>query len=83
MIRELDPKGPAAEAGLRPSTRLPTGQIVPGDLIVAANGRPVNNSADLDRVIDQLKAGDELSLRVLREDRELDLKVRLAVLSVE
>jgi S1-C subfamily serine protease len=83
MIRELDPKGPAAEAGLRPSQRLPSGQIVPGDLIVAANSRPVNNSADLYRVIDQLKAGDELSLRVLREDQELTVKVRLAVLTVE
>jgi S1-C subfamily serine protease len=83
MIRELDPRGPAAEAGLRPSTRLPTGQIVPGDLIVAANERPVNTSADLYRVIDQLKAGDDLALTVLREGTELAVKVRLAVLSVE
>ena len=83
MIRELDPRGPAAEAGLRPSKRLPTGQIVPGDLIVAANERPVNNSADLYRVIDQLKSGDELALTVLREEEQLAVKVRLAVLSVE
>ena len=83
MIRELDPRGPAAEAGLRPSKRLPTGQIVPGDLIVAANERPVNNSADLYRVIDQLKSGDELALTVLREGEQLAVKVRLAVLSVE
>ncbi len=83
MIRELDPKGPAAEAGLRPSARLPTGQIVPGDLIVAANERLVTNSADLYRVIDQLKAGNELALKVLREGQELTVKVRLAVLTVE
>jgi hypothetical protein len=34
-------------------------------------------------VIDQLKAGDDLALTVLREGTELAVKVRLAVLSVE
>jgi len=81
MIRELDPQGPAAEAGLEPSKRLPNGQIVPGDLIISANGRPVTNSGDLYRVIDQLKAGDELTVRVRRQGQEIELKARLAVLA--
>jgi hypothetical protein len=34
-------------------------------------------------VIDQLKAGDELALTVLREEEQLAVKVRLAVLSAE
>ncbi|HBH50664.1 MAG TPA: 2-alkenal reductase [Planctomycetaceae bacterium] len=80
MIREVDPQGPAADAGLEPSKRLPNGQIVPGDLIIAANGRAVTNSGDLYRVIDQLKAGDELKIRVLRQGKEIDLNARLAVL---
>ena len=51
-----------------------------GDLIVAANHEPVANSADLYRVLDRLKAGDEVVITVLRDGVENDISVTLQVI---
>jgi S1-C subfamily serine protease len=55
---------PAAAAGLRAE-----------DLIVELDGEPVTDVADIQRLMVVEKIGEPVSLRVLREGRELDLSL--------
>ena len=58
-------KGEAAEkAGLRS-----------GDIITAINGKTINDSHDLLTAITNYKPGDTLTLHLLRDDKQLDIKV--------
>lgn len=51
--------------------------IQAGDLIIEANGAPVNNHGDLTRAMGELKAGDMLALVVLRNGEEHRLEANL------
>lgn len=50
-----------------------------GDVIIAVNGDAVDNSSDVTRVIDEgdLRAGDVVTFRILRNGDELDVKLTL------
>jgi len=48
-----------------------------GDVIVAANGRPVRGSSDLRVKVGLVPVGEEVELRVLREGRQVPLRVRV------
>jgi S1-C subfamily serine protease len=63
-VVEVLPRGPAAEAGVKP-----------GDWIVAAGGRLINGVDDLHRVLSGLKAEREVGLQVVRDGRLLDVAV--------
>jgi S1-C subfamily serine protease len=80
LVQDVVEGGPAAEAGIRPSRIINQRELLLGDLIVAANNDPVRNSVDLHRVLDQLKAGDEVILTVLRDGARKDVAVRLQVI---
>ncbi|MFA5112296.1 MAG: trypsin-like peptidase domain-containing protein [Desulfobaccales bacterium] len=60
----VDPKGPAAQGGLRQ-----------GDLIAAINGQAVANVDDMHRFLAEWPLGEAVSLTVLRGRERLDLKV--------
>lgn len=80
LVQDVVEGGPAAEAGIRPSRIISEEEIIPGDLITAANHRPVRDSNDLFRILDQLKAGDEVIITVLRDGAGKDIPVRLQVI---
>ncbi|PRW59774.1 protease Do-like chloroplastic isoform X1 [Chlorella sorokiniana] len=65
LIQTADPQGAAAKAGLLP-TRRGLGGIVPGDVIVAIDGRPVRNLFDLTSQLDERSVGDTVEVRALR-----------------
>ena len=48
-----------------------------GDVIVAADGKPVRTLNDLFRVLDDHDVGDTIELTVLRDDREVEVKITL------
>jgi S1-C subfamily serine protease len=77
-VVEVDGRGPAKEAGLKPATS-PRAAEVPrgGDLIVAVDGRPVEDMADVSRAVSSRAVGDALSLTVLRDGRRTDLRMVL------
>jgi S1-C subfamily serine protease len=65
LIVSTLPGSPAAKAGLRPTRYLEEG-ISLGDVIVAIDGKPVDNSDDLFRIIESYSVGDEVTLTILR-----------------
>jgi S1-C subfamily serine protease len=77
LVQDVDPEGPAAKAGIQPTRRDPRIGVVPGDLIVAVNGRPVRKNEDLLSFIRQQKVGDTVSLTVLRASEARDVPVTL------
>ena len=70
-------KGPAAEAGLRPLRGLGGGQFS-GDVIVAIDGQPVRQRADVEKIIAKSKPGDAITVTVLRGGERVDVPITLA-----
>lgn len=71
-------EGSAAEtAGLQPTYRNQRGRISLGDIIVAINGDRVESSKDMILILEKYKPGDVVKVKVLRNDQEevVDLKL--------
>jgi S1-C subfamily serine protease len=81
LIAQVYPGSPAEEAGLEGSeqTVVIDGQsyAVGGDVVTSADGRTIRTSDDLRQIVAAKKPGDELALRVLRGEEELDVTVTL------
>ena len=73
----VDPDGPAAQAGLQPTTRDDNGEVSLGDLITAVDGQPVAKISDLDGLLDSHKVGDTVTLSVERDGKKQDVKATL------
>jgi len=72
VIADVDPLSPGYEAGLRP-----------GDVMLSIDGHPVNARFEEDlppvrKAIADLPIGAEVTIRVLRGEEELDVKVKTA-----
>jgi S1-C subfamily serine protease len=78
-VVEVDPRGPAAKAGLQPSTSTP-GADVPrgGDVIVAVDGHAVEDMADVSRAVSSRAVGDHLTLTILHGGKRTTIRVALA-----
>jgi S1-C subfamily serine protease len=66
MVREAEPGGPAAEAGLKK-----------GDVIVRVDGREVEGPQALVNLLARHRPGDALTFHVTRDGREQDVRVTL------
>ena len=77
-IAAVERGSPAAEAGLRAARIDRSGGVVPGDLIVAVDGRPVAEPSELIARLDERKVGEVVKLRVLRDGREIEVSAKLA-----
>lgn len=80
VVGDVTPNGPAARAKIQPTKRAKDGRYIPGDLIIAVDGKPVTNSIDLYRILDQFKAGDKVNLTINRDGAEKTVPVTLEVL---
>lgn len=83
LILEVDPRGPAARAGLRGGTQPADyeGETITlgGDLIIAIDGQPVRSMEDLIGYLEEhRKPGDEIVLSILRDGKTQEVRVRLA-----
>ncbi|MEK7703428.1 MAG: trypsin-like peptidase domain-containing protein [Myxococcota bacterium] len=65
LLRDLDPNGVAARAGLRP-----------GDVVLSVNGRDLQQPRDFVAIIRAAKPGSVLRLKVRRNDGNLFLALR-------
>jgi serine protease Do len=66
LVARLDPRGPAARAGMRA-----------GDVIVTVAGQPVKNVGELRAAISQHKIGETVEVAVRRERASVNLKITL------
>jgi S1-C subfamily serine protease len=77
LIVEVQPRTPAAEAGLRGTSIGRDGSVQPGDIVQSLDGKLVEGSGDFDRLMDGKRPGDRIVLGLLREGRPLSLTIRL------
>ena len=67
QIVQVAPEGGAAQAGLKP-----------GDVVLAINDLPVKNREELTTRLETFRGGQEVRLRVRREDQQFDARVLLS-----
>jgi S1-C subfamily serine protease len=80
LIHEVTPGSPADQAGLRPTREDSFGNLILGDLIVAADGKPIRDVNDLFRVLDAHEVGDTVRFTIVRDNRKADVEIRLQAL---
>lgn len=68
---------PAESAGIIGTKADNNGNIILGDIIVAVNNDPITTNSDLYLALEKYKAGDEVNVRVKRDDREVMVPIRL------
>lgn len=81
IIAEVVKDGPAAAAGIRGGNeeiifqggRYTTG----GDVVVAADGEPVERSEDLGRIIGGLSPGETVTLEIVRDGKSMEIGIKL------
>ena len=72
LVGDVDPNGPAARAGLEP-----------GDVIVEANGKPVENQRELRLMISAMAPGSQMNLRVLRGNQPRSAAMTLGQMPIK
>jgi S1-C subfamily serine protease len=80
VARELGIEGVAVLRGAAPfrGARLDARNlVVPGDVILAVEGKEVKTSAQLAAILDDYKVGDEVRFNVWREGERVQLRARL------
>ena len=81
LIWQVVPDSPADGAGLQGSdTPIEIDgqeEIIGGDIITAINDNPMATTDDLTDLLDELEAGDEVTLDLLRDREELEVTLTL------
>jgi S1-C subfamily serine protease len=77
LIVKVVKGSPAAKAGLQGTRRDASGRILLGDVIVAVDGKAVNQGKDLFAAVDRFHVGDAATVTILRDEQRQDLKVTL------
>ncbi|MBY0415104.1 MAG: trypsin-like peptidase domain-containing protein [Bdellovibrionales bacterium] len=77
MVKFIDPKGPAAKAGLQGITRDRRGQYYLGDIIVGINNETVKNYDDLYSTVNKFKIGEKVKVKIVRDGKPKVIDVTL------
>lgn len=76
VIGEVHPNTPAAEADLR-GLQAEGGNVVLGDVIIAIDSYSVRNYDELYNALDHFRAGDEVTVTVMRDSKKEKVKLKL------
>jgi S1-C subfamily serine protease len=72
------PSGTSASvAGLKGIVQTRKGEVIPGDIITAIEGKPVESVSKLVALLDDYKVGDKIRLGVLRQGKTREVQVIL------
>jgi S1-C subfamily serine protease len=77
LVMSVMPGSPADRAGVRGTYRSEDGVLVLGDVIQEVDGRTVSSVDDVHSALERRKAGESVKIRVLRDERTLELTVVL------
>jgi len=72
LVGDVDPNGPAARSGLQS-----------GDVIVEANGKPVEDSRELRLLVSSMAPGSQINVRVLHNGQTRNVTLTLAEVPVK
>jgi len=78
LVLNVTPNSPAAKVGLRPTRRSESGRRALGDIIVAVDEEKIKSANDLFDVLEHHKAGDTVTLAVLRDGQRVEVTATLA-----
>jgi S1-C subfamily serine protease len=78
LVLGVAENSPASKVGIQPTQRTQTGEIVLGDVITQVDGKDVRKAADLALQLEKHKAGDQLTVTVVRGGTPVTLTVVLA-----
>ena len=77
LVLKVQPGSAAEAAGLRGTRVDSNNEVTPGDMILALDGKQLASVADLVSALDDHRVGDQVTLRIWRAGRELDVPVVL------
>ncbi len=77
VVKYVDPKSPAASAGLEGMQKDGRGRYILGDIILKINGEDVNNYDEIFNVLDNYNIGDKVKIEYLRGDELKETKLKL------
>ena len=77
LVEQLIADGPADRAGILSMRRTPNGIVLHGDQIVEIEGRKVETLQDLLGILSGFRAGDVVSVSILRDGNEQEVRVVL------
>lgn len=77
FILRVAPGSAAAAAGLKGLTITRSGGYIPGDVILAVNGKPVDSIGKMSALLDDSKVGDKVRLTILRQGKTFDIALTL------
>jgi S1-C subfamily serine protease len=77
LVMRVDPDGPGARAGLRPTRRDLTGNIHLGDLIVGVDDKTLGSTEDFFAAMEEREPGDEVTLAIVRDGQAVSVPLTL------
>lgn len=75
IIGGVAKNSPAARAKLQGVHRTVSGHLRLGDTIIGLNGKPVRNYDDLYNVLDTVKIGETITLKIIRDKQERQIEL--------
>lgn len=77
LIIDVIEDSAAEEAGIRPTMRDRRGSIILGDIITGIDEEKITSNNDLLLALEQYEPGDEVVVRLLRDEEEVEVLLRL------
>lgn len=77
LLLKVEPGSAADAAGLQGTRIERDGDVIPGDIILALDGKAIDSVATLLGRLDDYRVGDSVILRIWRAGREMDINVVL------
>jgi S1-C subfamily serine protease len=77
VVSDVTDGGPADDAGVRGPRSIERGAPRGGDVLLAIDGTPLAETADLTAALERLSPGEQVDLTVLRDGRRITLEVEL------
>jgi S1-C subfamily serine protease len=78
LVLQVQPGSPAERAGLRGTVRSADGAIIPGDVVQAVDGRPVERASDLEDAVARRDLGEQAMVKLWRRGDVVEVAVTLS-----